>query len=95
LAPSWTPQAFRWVLEQALQAAHVEIPLARPAGVEIVERSSGDDRWLFVLNHGSEPVEVGIDRTGVDIITGTVADGSIRVGAVDVAVVYTSAPPAD
>jgi len=56
--------------------------------VEIVERSSGDQSWVFVINHGAEPTDVEI--SGVELLSGTAAEGSLRVEAGRVAVVRVS-----
>ncbi|SNT64533.1 beta-galactosidase [Asanoa hainanensis] len=39
-----------------------------PAGVELVRRVAGDRSWLFAINHGETPYELGAE--GVDLLTG-------------------------
>jgi beta-galactosidase len=56
---------------------------------EIVSRSSGDRSWTFLINHGDEARD--IDISGVELLSGTVADGSLTVGAGQVAVVRVDA----
>jgi len=56
--------------------------------VEIVERSSGDQSWVFVINHGAEPTEVEI--SGLELLSGAPAEGSLRVEGGRVAVVRVS-----
>ncbi|MEV7225709.1 beta-galactosidase [Polymorphospora sp. NPDC051019] len=50
-----------------------------PPGVEAVTRRAGDRSWLFVLNHTATAHEVS--ATGVDLLTGGTADGTVRVPA--------------
>jgi beta-galactosidase len=85
----------RWALGQAARSAGVEplVSIDGRVGVEIVERSTEDDHWLFVLNYGHAPIEVPIDRVGTDVVTGQAANGTVRVGPVDVAVIRISARP--
>ncbi len=57
-----------------------------PPGVEVVRRHADDGgSFLFVLNHTAEPVTV--TASGVDLLTGTSADGELGVPAHGVAVV--------
>lgn len=75
------------VIAAALAAARLapEVP-GLPASVEAVRRRSSDGRsWLFVLNHTSEPVTV--PASGVDLLTGVEAGGSLELPSGGVAVV--------
>jgi len=56
-----------------------------PAGVEVVRRVGPDHAYLFVANHTAERVDV--PGTGTDLVTGAPCDGSVGVGAGEVAVV--------
>jgi beta-galactosidase len=52
------------------EAAAAPVVAGLPAGVEAVRRSSvdgGSRSWLFLLNHGDEPVR--IDAAGYDLLT--------------------------
>ncbi|MCL3859486.1 beta-galactosidase [Actinotalea sp. K2] len=67
---------------------------AVPEGVEVVRRRGGevgggaDASFLFVLNH--TPEEAVVTARGVDLLTGTAADGEVRVAPHGVAVVQES-----
>jgi len=59
-----------------------------PEGVEAVRRVAGESRLLFVLNHGTEPVEVPVPGGGVDLLTGRpVAEGRLDLPGLGVAIV--------
>ena len=53
--------------------------------VEIVSRSSGDRRWVFVINHGMQAADIQIE--GLELLSGRAVDGSLRVDPGHVAVV--------
>ncbi|MEO6534010.1 MAG: beta-galactosidase [Pseudolysinimonas sp.] len=55
------------------------------ADFEIVSRTSGDDTWVFLINHGTQAQEIGIN--GVELLSGHSVDGSLTVQAGQVAVV--------
>ena len=59
-------------------------------GCEVQRRRSGDQTWLFVLNHTDDAATV--TAYGTDIVTGTVASGVLSVPAGGVAVVREGAP---
>lgn len=56
-----------------------------PPGVEVVRRVGPDHAYLFVANHTAQPVE--LPAVGTELLTGAACEGSIRVGAGEVAVV--------
>ncbi|MET3807208.1 beta-galactosidase [Nakamurella sp. UYEF19] len=59
---------------------------APPAGVEVIRRNGVDHHYLFVLNHGSEPVR--LSGPGTDLLTETsTAAGGLLINAGGVAVV--------
>jgi beta-galactosidase len=51
----------------------------------VQRRRSGDQTWLFVVNHTDERARVPAD--GMDIVTGAVVTGAVTVPAGGVAVV--------
>lgn len=57
---------------------------------EIVTRTSGERSWTFLINHGDEARDIGI--SGVELLSDRVVDGSLTVGAGQVAVVRVDAP---
>lgn len=54
---------------------------SRP-GVEVTERTDGSRRWVFVVNHTPEPVEVAL--AGHDLLTDAPFAGSVAAGGVAV-----------
>jgi beta-galactosidase len=62
-------------------------PVVPPApGLEATRRRSGDGRsWVFLVNHGTEPLEVAV--SGRDLVSSQRADGLLSLGAGAVAVV--------
>jgi beta-galactosidase len=56
-----------------------------PPGVEAVRRQSGDRSWLFLLNHTDDVHRV--PATGVDLLTGCAATGTVRLPAGGAAVI--------
>ena len=76
----------RWLVRRAVKAAGLADPPMLPTCIEAVRRTSGDGSWLFVLNHGSEAVEVALQRRGVDVLTGTAWKGAVTVGATDLVI---------
>jgi beta-galactosidase len=68
------------------EAGVVPVWTMRGAGeVDVTRRRRGDATWLFVLNHGSDEVEV--EATGHDLVSDEPVDGHITVGAGGCAVV--------
>ena len=59
-----------------------------PENVEMVVQKKGGDVYYFLLNHGDNEAEVELAGIkGVDILTGTVVDGIVKIAANDVMVV--------
>ena len=56
-----------------------------PAGVEAVRRRAGERSWLFLLNHTGDGHEV--PATGIDLLTGATATGSLHLPAGATAVI--------
>ncbi len=72
------------ILRRVCADAGVAAPYDLPAGVEMVRRRSDDSTYVFALNHTSAPVVVRV--AGTDLVSGQVADKSIRLDAGAVAV---------
>jgi beta-galactosidase len=54
-------------------------PVTWPGEVDVTRRSGPAGSWLFVLNHGSEDVDVAL--TGHDLVADEPVDGKVTVGA--------------
>ncbi len=54
------------LLERVTADAGTRPASPAPVGVEVVRRSDGEQRWLFVLNHTEEPCEVTV--SGRDLV---------------------------
>jgi beta-galactosidase len=66
---------------------------AAPRGVEVTERRTATDRFLFVLNHGQDKAALTVDRSGVDLLTGRTVDAGeeLVLAPADVAVIRSRA----
>ncbi len=73
------------VLDRAASEAGVSPASTAPVGVEVVRRSAGEHRWLFVLNHTEEPCEVSV--TGHDLVADAAVGPSLTLKARTAAVV--------
>jgi beta-galactosidase len=62
------------LVAEAVAAAGVTPVLRAPAGVEASLRRGDEARYLFLLNHGAEAVEVDLGESGVDLLTGRAGD---------------------
>ena len=56
------------------------------AGVEVVRRASGSERFLFLLNHQSEAATVPLEFEARDLLTGAVHTDSITLPSYGVAI---------
>jgi beta-galactosidase len=65
------PASLASVLGTLLGTAGIKSPFGVPRGVEITVRTSGDRRWIFLLNHTQESQEVGLPGRFADLLTGT------------------------
>jgi beta-galactosidase len=65
------PASLARVLGTLLGTAGIKSPFGVPRGVEITVRTSGDRRWIFLLNHTQESQEVGLPGRFADLLTGT------------------------
>lgn len=79
-----------WLLDRIVTEAKVSVSSAAPIGVELIQRGSGTQTWLFALNYSSRPVEVTLDRSGRDLITGATVDKSIVLGPTGVAIIQSA-----
>jgi hypothetical protein len=65
-----------------------------PAGIEVAERETRDERFLFLLNHAATEQVVEVSSDGntpwMNAISRVPAGGSITVDAGDVVVLVTS-----
>ncbi|MGB5934352.1 MAG: beta-galactosidase [Ornithinimicrobium sp.] len=56
------------------EAALAPVIAGAPQQVDVVQRTSGDDTWTFVINHADTSVEVPVN--GTDLISGRSAQGN-------------------
>jgi beta-galactosidase len=66
------PASLSRILGTLLVTAGIESSFGVPRGVEITVRTSGDRRWIFLLNHTQESQEVSLPGRFADLLTGTV-----------------------
>ena len=77
---------YRRLLTEAARLAGVTPTCpGAPSGVEAVRRHDADGSLLYLLNHTDRPQRVPV--TGLDLLTGATADGSLTVPPGGVAVV--------
>ncbi len=63
------PDGLDAVVEALVGISGIEPVLRdRPAGVEVVQRVSGDEEWTFVIDHGG--VGAAVDIEGIDLVSG-------------------------
>lgn len=83
--PTTTPSG--GLLDDVLLQSGVTPPVPDlPLGVEVTRRVSGDDAWLFLLNHTE--AEQTLTAAGHDLVTDTPVAGTITLAAGAVAVVH-------
>jgi len=78
------------ILGWALESMDIQPILATPDGVEAAERWQGERRLLFLLNHTKNTQEVMLDRSGVDIFSGTEIKDKVTLPPYGVAVLETA-----
>lgn len=61
---------YREFLKDICDEARVAPLMHTPKGVEVTCREKDGKRWLFVLNHNEQAVEITVDAPAVDVITG-------------------------
>jgi beta-galactosidase len=74
------PASLARVLETLLGSAGIKSSFGVPRGVEMTVRTSGDRRWIFLLNHTQESQEVGLPGRFADLLTGTAHAGKALLG---------------
>ncbi len=81
------------VLQPMVDAAAVAPVLKTPAGVEATLRTRGNERFLFLLNHGDHAVDVSIRSwAGVELLGNRSVEGSVSLSPLGVAVIRLDAP---
>ena len=83
-------EGLKWLLDRVTPEAKVRVSAARPRGVELIQRSADTRTWLFALNFADQPVEITLDRSGRDLISGRSVEQSIVLGPNDVAIVEST-----
>lgn len=80
--------ALELLLDEVVQAAGVQPPLAVPAGVEATLRASDRASFLFLLNHGPKAVRIALgERRGRDLLTSHACRQTLSLEAMGVAVI--------
>jgi beta-galactosidase len=82
------PASHSALVGQVLDAAGVEPVLAikgRPAGLDVIERVGPDSRYLFVINHSEQAIQIPVE--GHDLLTGSAWATGDRIEAGAVAVI--------
>jgi beta-galactosidase len=64
-----------------------------PAGVEALRRSKDGNTWLFLLNHTNRRIQIPLEATGFDLLTGEAIDGSVALETNGVAVIELNNKP--
>ncbi|WP_203906429.1 beta-galactosidase [Rhizocola hellebori] len=92
LATALAPADLRDTLRRAMREAGVTASGPESDGsLEVVHRSGGGHRYVFVINHGHKEAEHPV--TGRDLVTGERVDGMLRLPAGAVAVVREEPGP--
>lgn len=80
-----------WLFEEICRAADVKPVVSNvPAGVEVLQRVNGTTSWLFLLSHSTEKVNIELEGSGKDLLTGREVNGSIAVEPAGVAIVQVN-----
>ena len=75
------------LVQALLGDAGIEPLLAPPRGVEVTLREGGGRKLLFILNHTTLPVTVGVPAGKHELLTGRVTADTLELAALGVAVV--------
>ena len=78
------------VLQTLSTAAKISRPFNVPPGVELTARSSGGQRWVFVLNHSSEAKKIALPGSFKDLITGEALSGETELSSYGVRVLQSA-----
>jgi beta-galactosidase len=78
-----------WLLNRVSSEAKVSGSPTNPIGVEIIQRNDDTHTWLFALNYSDQPVEIKLDRSGRNVISGQPVERSITLGSSDVAIIQS------
>jgi beta-galactosidase len=79
-----------WLLDRIMTEAKVNVSPAMSDGVELIRRSDETHAWLFALNYSDQPVEIALDRSGREIISGKLVDRSIVLSPTGVAIIQSA-----
>lgn len=78
----------QWLTEYVCHSAGVQsVAAIAPAGVEILQRTNGKTRFLFVLNHSNEKVNVTVEGQGCDLLTGVDVNNSVELEPCEAAII--------
>lgn len=78
-----------WLLDVVCSEAELKPILKAPEGVEVTQRTDGENSWLFVLNYGDQSKEVELGENGIDLITGAKVEPPLRLGARGIAIIQS------
>ncbi|NOU92001.1 beta-galactosidase [Paenibacillus sp. LMG 31456] len=77
------------LLEHILGEVGLEAPLEAPTGVELSVRTTGDQRYIFVLNHLAETVDVQLPEGAfVELLGGSTLHNKLQVEPNGVAILH-------
>ena len=86
IATALDDEAFRSLMAREVMTAGITGASSLGPDVEVVVRSNGHDRFLFVINHSAD--DVSIAGTGDELTTGESVAGTLAVPAGAVRVLH-------
>lgn len=89
VGPHLEPSDLGRVLLTLIQADGVKRPIDAPQGVEVAERKSGKQKWIYLLNHTAKPQTVKFDGSLKDVLSGSVQSGSVSLSEYGVSVLLS------
>ena len=87
LGTSLDQKGLSWLLDRTIEEAGIQTLENIPDGVEMTCRSNGDHKWIFLLNHSGEHVQVDLSGEGFDLVTRAFTGSSIQLEPSAVAII--------
>ncbi len=82
------PEGLGWLTDKLLSDSGLTQPLPVPAGVELVTRTDGANRFHVLINHGDAEAKISLPAPMHELLTGATTK-AIRLASQDVAVLRT------